>query len=96
MLRPWGLKADDYQIKVMHTLVVHPGFMRRGIARTLMNFSRDYALQKSAKSILLDVAIQNVPAISLCEKCGYHYVGTVDLGLGYEHLKWFKLYELVL
>lgn len=92
----WEVGADDSQIIVIHTLVVHPDFMKQGISQRLMDFSRDYALQKDAKCIRLDVAIQNAPAISLYEKCGYHYIGTVDLGLGYEHLKWFKLYELIL
>ncbi len=46
------------------------------------------------KIIRLDVAIQNIPSITLYEKSGYRYVETVDFGLGYEHLVWFKLYEL--
>lgn len=92
----WGVDADDSQIMVIQTLVVHPHFMKQGISRKLMDFSKKYALSKEAKSIRLDVAIQNIPAISLYEKCGYNYIGTVDLGLGYAHLKWFKLYELLL
>ncbi len=92
----WGLEADEDQIIVIHTLVVHPSFMKQGVSLKLMNFAKEYALQSSAKSIRLDVSIQNTPAISLYEKCGYQYVDTVDLGLPYEHLKWFRLYELIL
>jgi len=92
----WGLKAADNQVIVIHTLVVHPKFMKQGIAHQLIEFAKGYAIRKSAKTIRLDVAVQNSPAISLYEKCGYVYVGTVDLGLEYEHLKWFKLYELIL
>jgi len=92
----WGLEADDCQIIVIHTLVIHPEYMKHGISQKLMNFAKEYSMQNAIKSIRLDVAIQNMPAISLYEKCGYKYIGTVDLGLPYEHLKWFKLYELVL
>ena len=92
----WGLNAVHNQVIVIHTLVVHPNFMKQGIARKLIEFAKEYAIRKSAKTIRLDVAVQNTPAISLYEKCGYTYVGTVDLDLGLEQVKWFKLYELIL
>lgn len=92
----WQIEVNDNQILVIHTLVVHPKFMKLGVSQKIMNFVKTYAMQNEIKSIRLDVAIQNTPAISLYEKCGYKYIGTVNLGLPYEHLKWFKLYELVL
>lgn len=92
----WSINANKDEVIVIHTLAVHPHFMKYGVAQKLMDFAELYALQENAKSIRLDVAVQNAPAISLYEKCGYDYIGTVDLGLPYEHLKWFKLYELVL
>jgi len=52
--------------------------------------------EQEIKTIRLDVSIHNTPAISLYEKCGYKYVGTVDLGLNIPELVWFKLYEIVL
>ena len=92
----WGVEAKPHEVIVVNKLVVHPNFMGRGIARKLMDFAKDYAMQQGAKAIRLDVTVQNTPAIALYEKCGYTYMGTVDLGLPFEHLKWFKLYELVL
>ncbi len=65
--------------------------MKQGVSRKLMDFAKDYSLQRAVKSIRLDIAFQNTTAIYLYEKCGYKYIGTVDLGLGYEHLKWFKM-----
>nr|WP_321480069.1 hypothetical protein [uncultured Bacteroides sp.] len=38
----------------------------------------------------------NYPAISLYEKYGFEYMGTVDLGLGQYGLDWFKVYEKVI
>ena len=92
----WGITARPHEVVVIHTLAVHPDYMGRGVARKLMDFAKEYALQQGAKAIRLDVTEQNAPAIALYEKCGYKYIGTVDLGLPYEHLKWFKLYELTL
>lgn len=82
----WELEADDNQVLIVHTLLVHPDFMKQGISQKLMDFAKDYAIQKTVRSIRLDVAIQNTPAISLYEKCGYKYIGLVDLGLGFAQL----------
>ncbi len=92
----WGVEAENNEIIVVHTLAVHPDFLKQGIANKLMDFAKEYAIQKNAKAIRLDVSIHNTPAIALYEKLSYKYIGTVDLGLGYEHLVWFKLYELIL
>lgn len=92
----WRIKADYEDIIVIHTLVTHPGYMRRGVASTLMRFAKDHAIELNKKAIRLDVSVKNTSAIALYEKHGYKYIATVDLGLGYEHLKWFRLYELIL
>ena len=92
----WGVEAEGAQIAVLRVFVVHPDFMRQGVSKKLLDFVKEYASKLGCKTIRLDVTVQNAPAIALYEKCGYSYVGTVDLGLPYEHLKWFRLYELVL
>lgn len=92
----WGVDADYKEIFVIHTLVVSPQYMQQGVGCELMTFAHEYALKQNMKSIRLDVSIHNMPAIALYEKLGYKYIGTVDLGLNYAHLKWFKLYELLL
>ena len=70
--------------------------MQRQVACELMQFAHEYAVEQKIKSIRLDVSVHNIPAIALYEKLGYKYIGTVDLGLNYDHLKWFKLYEKLL
>lgn len=92
----WGVQAEYEEVIVVHTLVVNPRFMQKKIAWTLMKFAEKYAVEQKMKSIRLDVSIHNFPAIALYEKLGYKYTGTVDLGLNYDHLKWFKLYEVLL
>lgn len=92
----WKVDTDYSNIIVVHTLVTNPDFMNQGVASELINFTKQYSSALNMKSIRLDVSINNTAAISLYEKHGYEYIGIVDLGLGYEHLKWFRLYELTL
>lgn len=92
----WGVDAKAENIIVIHTLVVHPSFMNKGIATKLINFATKYSKEQEMKAIRLDVSVNNMAAIKLYEKLGYKYIGTVDLGLPYAHLKWFKLYEMIL
>lgn len=92
----WGIEADYKDIIVIHTLVVHPKYMKNGVGKKLMDFAKRYSIEQEMKTIRLDVSIHNTPAISLYEKCGYKYVGTVDLGLNIPELVWFKLYEIIL
>lgn len=92
----WGIEADYKDIIVIHTLVVHPKYMKNGVGKKLMDFAKRYSIEQEIKTIRLDVSIHNTPAIALYQKCGYKYVGTVDLGLNIPELVWFKLYEIIL
>jgi len=92
----WGIEADYNDIIVIHTLVVLPKYMKKAVGKQLMDFAKIYSLEQEMKTIRLDVSIHNTPAITLYEKCGCQYVGTVDLGLNIPELVWFKLYEIVL
>ena len=89
----WKIEADYSRIFVIRTFVVHPSFLKMGIGRALMNYSFELAQQSGIKSIRLDVYENNLPAISLYEKCGFEYIDTVDLGFSNYGLDWFKLYE---
>ena len=91
----WKTDADYSRIFVVRTVVVHPSFLKMGIGSALMDYSFELAQQLGVKSIRLDVYENNLPAISLYEKCGFEYIDTVDLGLGNYGLDWFKLYEKV-
>lgn len=92
----WRVDADYSDIIVIHTLAVHPRFMKKGVGVALMNFAKQYATEQNCKAIRLDTSVDNLPAIALYERLGYHYVGTVDLGLNVPGLVWFKLFEMEL
>ena len=92
----WSIEAAGDEIVAVHTLAVHPDFMRHGAAARLMDFAREYAVRQGAKTIRLDTPVRNKPAQAFYEKAGYTYVGTVELNIEYRHIIWFRLYELVL
>ena len=56
-------------------LAVSENYRRRGIANGLMNELTLYALDKKCDIITLEVAEDNLSAISLYEKCGFASVG---------------------
>nr|WP_307991728.1 GNAT family N-acetyltransferase [uncultured Niameybacter sp.] len=90
----WSKELKEEEVIVVHTLAIHPEYSGKGIGAQLLDFAKNYSLEKGMKAIRLDTAIGNIPAQKLYEKCGYIETGIVDLRLGIEGLKWFKLYEL--
>ncbi len=53
------------------TIATHPGFQRQGLARAIMGEWHDTARGLGATEAVLDVAADNLPAISLYESCDY-------------------------
>ena len=92
----WKMELDYSCIFVIHTFVVHPSFLKKGVGHALMDYSLELAQRSEINSVRLDVYEKNLPAISLYEKCGFEYVDTVDLGLGQYGLDWFRLYERII
>lgn len=92
----WKSETDYQWILVLRTFVVDPKYMKIGVGKAIMEYCDAFGLQEGAKSIRLDVYENNMPAIKLYERCGYEFVGTVDLGFGEYGLDWFKLYEKLL
>lgn len=92
----WGMEAFGSEVLVIRMLTTHPNYLRMGVSCKLLDFAKHHANAIGAKTIRLDVTQGNSPAIALYKKCGYTYAGTVDLGLPYDGLKWFELYELIL
>ncbi len=89
----WDVSADDSEVLVIHTLAVHPDYLKSGIALELLKFADEYAYNRGCKAIRLDVTVNNVPAIKLYEKCGFTFIGDVDLELNSPGLELFKCYE---
>jgi ribosomal protein S18 acetylase RimI-like enzyme len=92
----WGIEMDYDKIIVIHSLAVHPRYMKKGVGKRLMDYAKSFSMEHKMKSIRLDVSIHNTPAIKLYEKCGYQFIDTVDLGLNIPDLIWFHLFEIIL
>lgn len=92
----WQIESDYSDVFVVYTFAVHPDYMKCGVGKALMDFAEEQAVKSDVKSIRLDVYEGNMPAIRLYEKCGFKYIGTVDLGLCNYGLDWFRLYEKLL
>jgi len=93
----WLRELSYEQVYVIYTLVVHPSYLGQGVGQTMIQFATEHSIKsKNVKSIRLDVYENNLPAIKLYEKCGFKYVGTIDLGLENYGLKWFKIYEKII
>lgn len=89
----WHVEAANNEMLYVHTLAVHPDFLRFGVGSRLLYFAEQKANAENFKTIRLDVYEENLPAVKLYEKHGYKYVDTVDLGLSCHGLNWFYLYE---
>ncbi len=89
----WDFEGENHEIFVVHTLAVHPDYMRFNIAEKLLGFVQEHAKEHGAKAIRLDVYEKNIPAIKLYEKLGYTHMGKVDLGFSKRGLQWYKVYE---
>ncbi len=61
----------------VHRLAVHPDWRNENIAEKIMNFTREYAIEKKFRAIRLDAITKNPSAIRLYEKCGYEPVGNI-------------------
>jgi len=89
----WSFESDYSDVFVVHTFLVHPEFLKRGIGKQLLEYAEQYGKNLKIKALRLDVYENNMPAIKLYKSCGFNYIGTVDLGLGEYGLNWFELYE---
>jgi [ribosomal protein S18]-alanine N-acetyltransferase len=57
------------------TIATHPDYRRQGIARKLLTFTLQSALQEGAQSSFLEVRAGNLPAQEMYRKFGYVEVG---------------------
>lgn len=60
-----GVEAD------ILTVAVLPAYRRMGIAREFMRQIEEYAAEREASAMMLEVELENVPAIKLYESLGY-------------------------
>ncbi len=92
----WTVELVQGEYMVCHTLATSPTEQGKGIGKQMVEFCIQYAKDKGYKAIRLDVVPDNIPARRLYEKCGFRYVGDVDLERGIAEIPLFSMYELIL
>lgn len=92
----WQIEYDVPAI-IIHKLAVLPKYFGCGVGKALLEYAEVIGRNQGAKAIRIDTYEENLPAARLYEKCGYTYIGLVDLGLEEIYgLKWYKAFEKVL
>lgn len=89
----WSKQLSQGDYMVCHTLATEPTLQGRGIGQQIVEYCIDYAKKHGFKAIRLDVVPENLPAKKLYEKCGFEYVGDVDLERDIQEIPLFSLYE---
>lgn len=77
-----GDRIGYSKIFVIHTLVVHPDFLKAGVGKKLISLPVSWENELHMKAIRLDAYENNIPAIKLYEKFGFDYIDTVEFRLG--------------
>lgn len=73
---PWLYAAQDNEVGVIHTLVIHPAWSGKGKARELVAFCEEHCRQQGKRVIRLDTYVNNQPANSMYPRLGYRFAGT--------------------
>lgn len=68
-----GFVLGDIKEGVVITLNVHPSFRRIGIATALMKRLFEEFIKKGCKKAVIQVRVDNIPAINLYKKLGFSF-----------------------
>ncbi len=90
----WSRELSIGNYMVCHALAVDSSLQGQGIGKQIVEYCVDYAKSHGFTAIRLDVVSGNIPAKKLYEKCGFSYVGDVDLERGILEIPMFSMYEL--
>lgn len=67
----WFYKAQDNKVGVLHTLVVHPNFIGRGLGKEFVAFFETYCRDLEYDVVRLDTQVKNIRPFNLYPKLGY-------------------------
>ena len=69
-----GVWFDGYDAQVM-TIATDTPYQNRGIGRLLLGALMAHAREVEADAVLLEVRVDNAPALHLYESCGFEQIG---------------------
>ena len=73
----WAIAAEDHEVLVLHTLVVHPEAVRRGYGKAFVAYYEDEAKRRGCRALRLDTNAKNTAARRLYASLGYREAGIV-------------------
>ena len=73
----WSISADDRDVLVLHTLVVHPDHSGQGIASLFIRQYEDMAREKQCTALRIDTNARNTKARQLYKRLGYTELGII-------------------
>ena len=74
----WKYDAPYHKIGVLHTLVVHPHYLKRGFGSAFVAFFENYCRDKGCVAVRLDTQVKNERPFRLYPKLGYRVAGIFD------------------
>jgi ribosomal protein S18 acetylase RimI-like enzyme len=66
------------QLARINSLVVSPAYRRHGIGTELLRSACEWARERKARSVLVDISTKNYPAICFYQKHGFAFCGFND------------------
>ena len=84
------------EVLVIHALGVHPDYSGRGIGKMMVEEAIKIAKKSGAKGLRLDVLKGNEAAKKLYLRCGFQYVGSVQMYYENTGNADFGIYEYVI
>ena len=71
-------RSEKRRVGRIYTINVRPELRGRGIGRLLMNVIEDFFKREGCEEIILEVAVNNHPAINLYRSMGYEFVEKLE------------------
>ena len=84
------------EVLVIHALGVHPDYSGKGIGKMMVEEAIEIAKKSGAKGLRLDVLKGNEAARKLYLRCGFEYVGSVQMYYENTGNAYFGIYEFVI
>lgn len=73
----WSMDAAEHEVLVLHTLVVSPQVMHRGLGKAFVTFYEELARQQGCRCLRMDTNAKNERARAFYAKMGYREAGVV-------------------
>ena len=75
----WNYDDLDDEIYVIHMLAVHPSMQGKGICQYMIDYVKSMAKDHHVKSLRLDILKGHLPAKKAYERCGFNFLGSVEI-----------------